>query len=266
MIRTLAIITVTGLIISLICLSISFALAGRSIAEGHGGWGWISELKDAVDDQDGPIIDLDTGGPQSVRELVWDGDNKLEIHVPAIVTYTQGPNASVKISGPRSIVERIEVNDGSIGLPGVRASRVRGDAKIEIEVEAPDVEQFQFNGAQKVTIRDFDQESMKIQVNGAAEVDASGRADRLDIQANGASDIDLGDVQVAEAEIQVNGAGQVTATVSDDADVEINGVGQVDLLGRPAKLERRVHGFGQVKVRDRAGDRTAEGDEASAKP
>ena len=266
MIRTLAIITVTGLIISLICLSISFALAGRSIAEGHGGWGWISELKNAVDDENGPILDLDNSGPHTVRELAWDGDDELEIHIPATVTYTQGDAAAVKITGPRSIVDRIEISNGSIGLPGVRPSRVRGDARIEIEVTAPDVERFQFNGAQKVTIRDFDQEEMRIQVNGAAEVDASGRAHRLDVQANGASDIDVEDVQVADAEIQVNGAGQVTASVTDDADVEINGVGKVDLIGRPENLDRRVHGFGQIEVHDREHEDADKGDEKAANP
>lgn len=265
MIRTLAIIAVTGLIISMICFSIAIALAGRSIAQGHGGWGWISQFSDAVEDG-GPIIDLDTSGPQSERELAWDGDDKLEIHIPAIVTYTQGADATVKVSGPRSVIDRIEVENGSIGLPGVRTSNVRGERHIQIDIVAPNVERFEFNGAQKVTIREFDQDDLRIQVNGAADVDASGRARHMDLQANGASNIDVGDLEVADAEIQVNGAGRVRAAPTNDADVEINGVGQIDLLGRPAHLTQSRHGFGHIEVHERSDSRTDKGDETSANP
>ena len=45
--------------------------------------------------------DLDPGGPQVVKTMAWDGDESLSARIPAHIVYTQGPQASVRVTGRR---------------------------------------------------------------------------------------------------------------------------------------------------------------------
>lgn len=240
MIRSLVIVTLSGLIISVICLSIAGALIGRDLAAK--GWDW-STLQDRFEHSDSDP------GPNITREIAWTGADKLSINVPSQVVYVQSLDNTVVISGPERIVERLTLENGEIRRSDAVRYRWRsGDNGLRIEVRAASANHFEFNGAQQVEIRSYDQETLTIEVNGAAQVEASGRAGRAEVEMNGAGEIDLSELTLASALIEMNGAGEVTAGPTDSADVEINGVGEVTLLRRPANLTQRIHGIGRVQA------------------
>jgi hypothetical protein len=251
MIRVLVIIAVAGFLLSVVCIGGAVGLAGQAIAQGKvdpkwtNGQGWFPDSDGA-----GPVVELNGSGVQGTRQVAWNGDDSLTINVPSEVTYTEGSNAGVTLTGPSNLIERIEVDDGRISLRGVRSRNYRGNGNIKIAVVAPHVSRFEFNGAQKVQIRDYSQDDMRIQVNGASEVKGYGHAKSLDVELNGASKVDMEGLKLENAKVQMNGASDVTAGPTESADVEINGVGQATLLGQPKSLNREIHGLGSVTVRD----------------
>ena len=250
MIRVLAIISVVGFLVFIVCIGGAIGLGGRALTRGDGKW-VMPEWLDHVQTTAGPVVEVDGSGPTETRKFAWSGDDKLTVDSPSEVTYTQGPDASVTVTGPSSVVDHIEVNDGEIRLQGITSRNIRGGGHITIEVQAPKVSHFEFNGAQKVDLRSYDQDELGLEVNGAGDVRGAGRAKSLTLELNGASKADFTDLALAEAHIQMNGASNVTAGPTDLADIEINGVGSANLLGRPKSLTERRHGIGSVNVRDR---------------
>ena len=252
MIRVLVIIAVSGFLLCVVCIGGAVGLASQAIAQGKvdsrwtSGKGWFPDSDGA-----GPVVDLNGSGVQGTRQVAWNGDESLTINVPSEVTYTEGSNAGVTITGPTNLIDRIEVDDGQISLRGLRTRNYRGNGNIKIAVIAPHVKRFEFNGAQKVEIRDYSQDEMRIEVNGASEVKGFGHAKSLDVELNGASKVDMEGLKLENARVQMNGASDVTAGPTESADVEINGVGQATLLGQPKSCNRQIHGLGSVTVRDR---------------
>ncbi len=250
MIRVLIIIAISGFLLSVVCIGGAVGLAGQAIAQGKVDSRWTSG-KGWYSDGAGPVVELNGSGEQDTRDFPWNGDENLTINVPSEVTYTEGANAGVTISGPRSLVARMEVDEGQISLRGVRGRNFRGNGNIHIAVTAPHVSRFEFNGAQKVEIRNYSQDEMRIEVNGASEVKGFGHAKSLEVELNGASKVDMEGLKLENARVQMNGASDVTAGPTESADVEINGVGQATLLGQPKSLNKEIHGLGSVSVRDR---------------
>ncbi|MEI9902925.1 MAG: hypothetical protein WDN06_02290 [Asticcacaulis sp.] len=52
--------------------------------------------------------------PSVSRDLTWDGGDTLVLDVPADVTFTQGKTASVTVTGPSSLVDRVRLSDGRL--------------------------------------------------------------------------------------------------------------------------------------------------------
>ncbi len=266
MIRALAIIAVTGFLLCVLCIGGAAGLVGQSFARGDTHSKWFSGDGLNFNGGSGPVVELDATGAQSSRQIAWNGSDKLTINVPAEVTYTQGQSSGVSITGPSTIVDRIDVEGGEISLRGVRSRNFRGNAKVVIAVTAPAVNQFEFNGAQKVEIRNYDQDRLEIQVNGAGDIKGAGHARSLNLELNGASKVDMTSLALENADIQMNGASDVTAAPTESADVEINGVGQANLLGQPKSLNRSVHGLGSVNVRERSSATPSPSPSPSASP
>jgi hypothetical protein len=194
-------------------------------------------------------------GVVATRQIEWSGAEALDINIPAEVTYTQSDQAGITITGPKNWIERIVVDGDAITTQsGAKAKWTHKDSKtaVLIEVRAPNVKAFEINGAGKLAINGYQQDRLKVDVNGAGEVTAQGEAARLEVQVNGAGEGDFGKLTVQEADIELNGAGAVTAGPTQHAELEINGVGAIRLLNRPPELKQTVHGIGTVQVEDPA--------------
>lgn len=243
MIRALVIISIAGFIISVASCSIGIGLAGPDFARQFdvdwpsGKWADYGDVDE---------------GEYTTDERAWDSDTtRIEIHFPAQLTYVQDEESTVVLSGPENLIAAIEINNGNFEMrEGRRWRDFSGERDVHITVRGPGVSEFELNGAQQLEIRDFDQETLEIQSNGASDITASGRADRVDLNVNGAGRADLGAVRAREARVELNGAGTAMIQAIDDAVVQINGAGEVTLLGRPENVVRQINGFGQVRYDD----------------
>lgn len=244
MIRVLVLIMVTGFLVGVVTLSAAVALGGPELAARN--WHWTT---DWWDDDDHWTHDRGPHGPAATRELAWDGSTELELNVPAVVEYVQAPGPGVvEISGPRGMVEKIQLKGGSLSLHGPS----HGHGRLRIRVSAPNVSRFELNGHDRLEIRGYDQDRLSIEANGSAEILAEGRARSVDLELSGMGEADLGRLATDEAQVDISGAGEAVIAPRQAADLEISGSGEVVLLTRPPQVNTQVAGAGQVIYRDAA--------------
>jgi hypothetical protein len=188
-------------------------------------------------------------GPQTSRDLPFAGGQRLDIAYPAEITVTQGPQPRFTVTGPKGLIDRLRLEDGvlkSDDEPGFLFGRHR-HGRLRIDIVTPDTREFHLAGAEKLTIRGYDQDSLTLHASGAADVQAQGKARRLEVHVSGAGHFDLGELPVDDAEVAISGAGDATLDPHVSADISISGAGHVKLKTKPANLQTHISGFGSVE-------------------
>lgn len=253
MIRVLVIIAAAGAVISAMAFTGAVALGGTEPL--RNGW-LIADILDGMGD--GHDSDLDhrwRDAPVARREMDWTGTDTLQVDLTAHVTYVQGPERTIVITGPEPLVNMVMVEGGRLRehehSPGDlgRALR-RGGKPIRVVITAPDVSRFLLNGSPDLDIRGYDKPSMTIRIAGGADVSASGRADRLDLDIAGSGDADLDGLSLTDAAVAIAGSGDATLGPVGSARVSIAGSGDVTLTRQPASLSSDVSGSGDISIRD----------------
>jgi hypothetical protein len=242
---------VAGFLVATVALSSAVAIGGpEAIARGVWAWGphaWKGDW-DSHDWHGRHHRHADDSGPQTTREIPWTGGASVELDVPAEMTFTQGPGpAKLVITGPRSAVEAVEVEDGHIRFRGDHNRRFR---RLTITLTAPDVTRFDLAGRSRLAIEGYNQDRLTLDLSGNAEVVARGRAETLNLDLSGSSEADLSGLAAKGAEVEVSGSGDATIAPTDWAKLDISGAGDVTLVTRPARLETDVSGSGKVHQED----------------
>ena len=260
MIRTLLIIAVAGLILATASFAGAFALGGRELAAN--GWEWT------LHDPDGDTVtferrDTRDHGPETTRTLEWTGGQSLTVDLSADVEYVQGATPGVTVTGPQEMVDRVRLVDGRltwVERDGPEHERVyfgrrehgRGfwleSDRIKIVVTAPNVNDFDLEGSSHLTLRDYDQDALTLDISGSGEITAFGKARSMELDISGSGEADLEGLTLTDANVAIAGSGDATLTPTGRVDVSISGSGDVALLTRPAQLNQNISGSGDVDV------------------
>lgn len=257
MIRTLFIIAGAALVLCVVTVGGAVAIGGHDLQR-HG---WVWTLKDDNGEsirfervRGGGTEDL---GPFTTRTLAWTGGEILQVDSSINVEYVQGSAASVVITGPKRLVDRVRLQDGRLDLgdgdervvfgwnDGNFSARSERD-ELKVVVTAPGVRRFVANGAGDLNITGYDQPSMAVDISGSADVTATGRTDRLDLTISGSGDADLDSLTVRDAKVAISGSGDANIAPTGEVEIDIDGSGDVSLANRPAQLNSSVSGSGGV--------------------
>jgi hypothetical protein len=257
MIRNLLVITGVGFLLALVGIGGAFALVGNDIRTHD--WTWV-----VTDDEPGDSgFRLERGEvrPDVTRTIEWAGGDRLAVDVTGDVTYVQGLEAGIRVTGPKDIVDRIRFTDGRLSLinddrgdrgyirwtgTGVRAWSE--SEALKIVVTAPSVKTFEMGDYGRLKIRDFDQPSLDLILQGDGDIRVDGRADKVAVTVHGDGGADLDDLRVAAATIAVEGGGDVRVGPTDRADIDISGRGDVILTRNPAQVNQSITGWGEVEI------------------
>ncbi len=260
MIRTLFIIAAAGLVLATASLGGAFALGGRDLAR-H-GWEWTFH------DHDGDTVTFErddgTRQPEVTRTLAWTGGQTLTIDLSANVEYVQGDTPGVAVIGPADLVERVRLDGSRLSwvedTDGPEHERVvfgrrqggRGiwlhSDQVRIVVTAPNINTFDLEGSSGLSLTNYDQDTLSIDISGSGEVSAAGKARTLELDISGSGEADLKDLTLTDANVAIAGSGDAALMPTGDVQVTISGSGDVDLLTRPANLRQDVSGSGDVDV------------------
>lgn len=257
MIRTLLIIAVAGIVLATASLGGAFALGGRDMAR-H-GWEWTFH------DKDGDTLsfqrDDGTRAADVTRTLEWTGGQTLTVDLSADVDYVQGDTAGVTVTGPAALVEKVRLIDGRLSWTDRdgpnhetvvfgRREHGRGiwvhSEAVKIVVTAPDINTFNVEGSSNLFLRDYDQDTLSVDISGSGEVSATGRTRSLEVDISGSGDADLGSLVTTDANVAIAGSGDAVVAPTGKADISISGSGDTVLTTRPATVNQTVSGSGEV--------------------
>lgn len=241
MIRNLLIIMGVGLVMAVVGIGGAFAVGGPAIVRDGWSWSW---------NHDGEWVRVShegrrDRGPEITRTLEWTGGDRLIIDAPVDVVFTQGDVASVTAVGPEGRVSRLRLENGrlsmdeQVGFGGWRD-------QVRVTITAPGVSAFEVNGSQSLSLRAIDVPTLRIAISGSGDVEATGRAQAVDLDVSGSGEADLTSLTVVDADVDVSGSGEVDVGPSGRATIDISGSGDVDLTRRPASVQSTISGSGDV--------------------
>lgn len=226
MIRKLFIVFASGLLLSVLLLSVAWVIGGRDIVN-H--------------------VDLDNEGggkgPQATRTLPFDGSQPLAIDGPVSIHYTRGDKSEMIVEGPASVIGQLRLEGGKLILGDKRLWFNDG---VDVTITAPRLVGLKLNGASDVELTGLDQPDLQIDASGAVDLDASGRVRKLMVNTSGAGDLDFEKVEAEDATIDVAGVASVGVSASGTVKVAISGAGGVNLHRRPKLLTTSISGVGSV--------------------
>lgn len=255
MIRNLTIVAVASFVLAIGCFAGAFALGGPKLLE-H-GWNFPADWNiDISDDHDhvhvGPGSGLSDGGDATTRDIAWSGSDALQIDVPAEVIFTQaaaGAGASVKVTGPKALVDRVTLENGRLGLRDggdITLFHAHDSDQLSIEVVAPGVRTFTVNGSGDLRLKGYDQADLALEINGSGNVEAEGKAKKVDLRVSGSGEADLRSLDTGDAKIALAGSGEAHVAPHGAAEVDVAGSGDVYLTSKPTVLSSNVAGSGEV--------------------
>ena len=247
MIRTLLIIAGASLVLCIVTVGGAAAVGGRDLASHN--WTWTFP-----DNGEMHTVHFERGddGPTVSRTLAWTGGDRLQVEIPGDVAYIQGPTASVVVTGQKSLVDKVRLVDGR--LTWNDAGRQNDHLvfgwnvhdRLHVVVTAPSVNRFDLESSADLSIRDYDQPTLALDVSGSGDVEASGKTGAATLDISGSSETDLSAMTITDANVSISGSGDVRVGPTGSARIDISGSGDVDLTQRPARLEQDISGSGDI--------------------
>jgi hypothetical protein len=256
MIKKMLVTAAGAFAVSAVCLAAAAALVGNDLRTK----GWDINLVKVGDDLHFVRGDAAKAEPTADATLPWPGGDRLAIDLPGHVVYTQGPTASVSVSGPKRLVGRVRLDAGRLYLapgPDTTASIHIGidhghvhasgpDTSLSVTIVAPSVTAFAVSGDSDLSVHNYAQPALDIALNGSGDIDADGHTSTLKLEQSGSGAVDLSSLDVRDADISLSGSGNAEVHASGRAQVGISGSGSVALTIKPASLTTSISGSGSV--------------------
>lgn len=255
----LAVIAVTGLAVSAICLGGAFALGGNNVGNAILDFGTFGR----------PACSL--GGAITTRTLPWDGNgDRVAVDMHADAFYQAGSGDQLVIKGDPGMVSHVYVRDGVVGIDCSNNFRFgRSSPRLEITLPGRPFRTFEQRGSGNMRLAGLSQPDTKLSVEGSGDIQADGKVERLTVRVAGSGDVtasgstgalevDLegsGDVKLASlttksAHVKIDGSGNVEIAPMDASRVDVVGEGSGDFeaVGTTKDLTVSVEGSGDMKL------------------
>lgn len=240
----LAIIAVSGLAISVVCLGGAFALGGHAIGNAVFG----ADLASLVN-----LPRCDTvAQPMATatsRSLAWDGkDGRAAVALPANVHYQAGSGDQLIVKGDPNFIAHIRVHDGLVSLDCNNGKFHLGrDERVDVTLPGRlTFKSFALLGTGDVELNGLLQPEMKLTIAGAGDIQADGKVDNLKVDVRGSGDLKLGDLAAKNVDVDIKGSGKAEVAPQDSLNVDLAGSGTIYLRSEPNKIETSIRGNGTI--------------------
>jgi Putative auto-transporter adhesin, head GIN domain len=176
--------------------------------------------------------------------------DRLQISSDVDVRVVEGDGRHLSVYAGEKVIDRV-VTESSGGVLEIDikdrgiviGEDPLGDVRVEVAAEA--LEGVEVDGAGDIRLENLDADQLTLDVEGPADLDATGRVDRLTAGIRGPGDVDLSQLTVRVATVDVEGPGDAELNVSEELNVSVQGPGDVSYRGDPV-VESDVEGPGDV--------------------
>ena len=235
MVRNLGRIAIGGLSVGVVCLSLAYAIGRDDINH-------LVDLGFSFDrscDSNSARVDAN----KSERRWTWDGDDTVDIALPATVHFRGGEGDEVIARGSPDAISHIEVRGGRITL-NCRGSV--GSRDIDITLPGRAFRHVGISGSGSVVMENVSQPDMTLRITGSGTLHAQGNSDHVTVKITGAGRAKLADLATRQLTVDISGSGNIEAAPKDVADINVSGSGNVRLLSHPSQLRSHVTGSGRI--------------------
>jgi len=190
-------------------------------------------------------------GTLATEERQASGFDAVQVSGALDVRITRAQAFSVKVTADDNIVPLILTEKRGSSLQVRTKGGQRYDARAQqprIEVTMPSITRLEATGASTITAAGVDAQSLDIEAGGASTVEATGRAERLELNASGASRLRLADLSARTAEVRASSASSIEVQVSDTLAGQVSGASSAQYRGQP-RLSIESSGASSVRAR-----------------
>ena len=235
----LAMVALMGITGSAAFFGAAAAIGGKDFANGFDG---ISLF-------DGrPSCETVAGATATVRDLDWDGSDRVGLSILGQATYAPGTGDKLHATGDPQVLAHLRIRDGNIEMD-CRGWRNRtGD--ITLTLPGREFHKFGLNGGGNLTLNNLNQADLSIGIGGAGRVRANGKVESIRLAIGGSGNIDLDQITARDGKADIGGSGTIRAKGSiDDLRIGIGGSGRADFGAvTSSKAEVRIGGHGDVDI------------------
>jgi hypothetical protein len=185
----------------------------------------------------------DSGSSEIVsREIPWDNSTSLTLGVRSVVRYVQAPGpGKVVARGPHRSVSTLVVGNGDI-----HDELLHSGTTLEIVVTAPAISHFHLNGASRLSIEGYDQQSLFVSTEGKAHVDAAGRVESVTVNMKGSGTVNLAKLAIGNASVDIGGMSTLVLAPTKGANLKVRNYASAVLLSKPIELTSALEDSGRV--------------------
>jgi hypothetical protein len=199
--------------------------------------------------ESGPVIS-ETREVGDFKSITLRGSAQLQIQV--------GVPASLALEGNERAVKRVttDVDGDKLYIRSSRKDWVfpRGGSRVVIKITVPTLNELRLEGGNDVKLSGFNGGSSRIDIEGAANIEATGKLDDLTVHMEGAGHANLRDLIANAATVTVDGVGSVYVHSTESLNATMNGVGAILYSGTPRDVNTSMNGVGTIsKDRERRG-------------
>jgi hypothetical protein len=115
--------------------------------------------------------------------------NAVEVSGQADAVVTVGEARKVTVRGDDNLLEHVETEVSGDGLEISQDEDIDPKAGITVDIRTPALNTVTVSGVGDLTARGIDGEAFRVEVSGAGGVEATGRADSVEIVVSGGGDV-----------------------------------------------------------------------------
>jgi hypothetical protein len=173
------------------------------------------------------------------RSVELAGSNIVTIHV--------GGRQSVVVHADRNLLDHVttEVRAGRLVInnkPGSYASK----SPMSVDVAVPSLTALRLSGSGIISADGVNASSMTITLPGSGDVNASGKAARLDVAVGGSGNARLASLPARDARAVIGGSGTIVVNATNSLRAAIPGSGVIFYLGNPEHVTTSISGSGTI--------------------
>jgi hypothetical protein len=188
--------------------------------------------------------------------------NAVALRGSAQLRVQVGSPASLTLEGDQRSVDRVttEVEGDTLYIRSSRKDWVfaGGRSRLVIKITVPSLNELKLEGGNDVKLAGFAGGASRIDIEGAANIEARGTLDELTVHMSGAGHANLRELIANDATVTVDGVGSVYVHSTDSLDATMNGVGAILYSGTPRDVNTSMNGVGTIS-KDRERHRNDEG-------
>jgi hypothetical protein len=190
-------------------------------------------------------------GPTITQQRGVDSFHSVDLRGAADISVLVGPATTVEVTSDEATLRNFDTSvlNGKLILDTrQRVFWFSHGGKVNVRITTPTLNALSINGTGNVTITGLNSSGVILMLQGAGNLEASGRTAALTANINGAGNMNLEHLVAGDATVVVNGAGNLSTNVTGSLQARVNGVGSITYAGTPQKLDTNVAGVGSISA------------------